>query len=159
MECKWQITNRHCFRLRHSLFPTIMRAPTVCVWRGLRLTIYLLPRRPHLRTRTAEMRFTRLHQPPRHATPFRTPWPPSLSSPFPSPPLPPCYHHRIRNPPPAVSPACRCKYTANILPSTPWKWSRSNGPYVICECIEIRPRLYFASDNFSTLLFPKYAWF
>lgn len=77
--------------------------------------------------------------------------------PFPSPPLPPCYHHRIRNPPPAVSPACRCKYTANILPSTPWKWSRSNGPYVICECIEIRPRLYFTSDNFSTLLFPKYA--
>lgn len=67
------------------------------------------------------------------------------------------YHHRTRNPPP-ISPACRYKYTTNILLSTLWKWSRSNGPYVICECIEIRrPRLYFVSDNFNTLLFPKYA--
>lgn len=46
MECKWQITNRHCFRLRHSLFPTIMRAPPVCVLAGIRFTIYLLPRQP-----------------------------------------------------------------------------------------------------------------
>lgn len=67
-------------------------------------------------------------------------------------PLSPCYHHCIRNPPFHLPAA------ANILLSTSWKWSRSNGPYVICECIEIRPRLYFASDNFSTLLFPKYAW-
>ena len=43
MECKWQITNQHCFRLRHSLFPTIMRAPTVHRrWLRLWFTIYLL---------------------------------------------------------------------------------------------------------------------
>lgn len=156
MECKWQITNRHCFRLRHSLFPTIMRAPTVCVWRGLRLTIYLLPRRLHLRTHGRNALYTLAS----------TPLPPATRNPSAPPatpsrlllPLPHRYRHRIRNPPP-VSPACRYKYAANILLSTPWKWSRSNGPYVICECIEIRPRLYFVSDNFSTLLFPKYAWF
>jgi len=157
MECKWQITNRHCFRLRHSLFPTIMRAPTVCVWRGLRFTIYLLPRRPHLRT--AEMHFTPTFAP--------TSSPASLRIlPFP-------FHARTRNPSaswkghftclPACLPA-RHKYAANIsVPALLWKWSRFE--WTVCNlrakhratAITFRPRTILARRcSEQTLVTP--AW-
>lgn len=126
------------------------RSDGLCVTRVTAYDLFIAtpPSPPYTRPKCALHQ--RLHQPPATRNPSAPPVTPSRLL------LPPCYHHRTRNPP-SISPACRYKYTANILLSTPWKWSRSNGPYVICERIEIRPRLYFVSDNFNTLLFPKYA--